>query len=63
MTAPVSYAPGYLKGPDSDLYVRLLSPYQGETFESLDRAKAWVEEEEHDKYANILYFEIRQVQA
>lgn len=61
MSAPTTYAPGYLKGPDDEPYVRLLTPYLGETFSTLDEARAWVGEEEHDKHMQILYFEIRPV--
>lgn len=60
--APVTYAPGYLKGPDGQRYVRLLNPYLGETFETLQEAKDWITEEEHDKYLEVIYFELRPVQ-
>jgi hypothetical protein len=56
----VTYAPGYKRGGGD---IRLLNPYLGETFATLDEAKAWVSEEEHDRYAAIVYFEVRPIEA
>ena len=57
---PTTYAPGYKRGGGE---VRLLNPYLGETFETLDAAKEWVAEEEHAVYSAIVYFEVRPVEA
>lgn len=56
---PTTFAPGYMRGNGE---IRLLNPYLGETFESLESAREWVTDEEHDKYMAIIYFEIRPVE-
>lgn len=58
----VTYAPGYFKGPEDNEYVRLLNPYLGETFATLDEAKSWVAEEELERCMSIVYFEVQAIE-
>jgi hypothetical protein len=55
-----TYAPGYVRGGGE---IRLLNPYLGETFSTLEEARKWVVEEESDKYMDIVYFAVAPVVA